>query len=218
MLSAVNGVWTQDGEVPPGGTGVLLPGQSLRLGDYRLSVRVAASSPAAQPDDAWSELERRAAALASAEEAPAHDDPFGDWFARSTFGPGVPGRPAPEATSLAPARDLRPFLRGLGLDADAAGALTEGELHEAGAVARALAEGLLALEHAAGRAPARGLRATNPLHDAREPPHAVRYLFAGRPASAGAMPPLQAVHELLAVLRERLRHAHTARETPDAGA
>jgi hypothetical protein len=46
----------------------------------------------------------------------------------------------------------------------------------------------------------------------------MRYLFAGRAASADTMPPLQAVHDLLAVLRGRLQHAHSARQTPDAGA
>jgi predicted component of type VI protein secretion system len=223
VLSAVNGVWTQSGEVRPGGTGVLLPGESLRLADYDLSVRAAASSAVPGSDDAWSALETRSAALAPALDAAAHNDPFGDWFARSTFGPGVPGRPALDAASLAPARDLRPFLRGLGLDAEAAGALTEGELHEAGAVARALAEGLLALARPVpGQTPAAvptgGPRATNPLHAAQASGQAMRYLFAGRAASADTMPPLQAVHDLLAVLRGRLQHAHSARQTPDAGA
>ena len=102
VLSTVNGVWLATGEVRPGGAATGVPGQSLRLADYEITVGVLQG---ARGDDPWSELETQAASLDMRPASAVQDDPFGDWFARSTFGPGVPGSPALDATTLAPATD-----------------------------------------------------------------------------------------------------------------
>jgi type VI secretion system FHA domain protein len=212
VLSAVNGVDTAAGELPPGTRGVLPPGEVLGLSAYRLVVApvlpaVIPAQASAADADPWAEFEREAAQLvpeAGLETVPASesDDPFGDWGFQSTFGPGAPGGSL-SADALLPAADLAPFLRGLGLPPQ--GAFTQGELEALGRVMRIALQGLLQAvnEAALARREARPDEGTpaeprepNPLRRDLSLEAKLQYLFGGQAAVGAALPPDRALAQL----------------------
>lgn len=214
VLSVVNGVDTNAGELPPGARGVLAPGDMLALSAYRLTFSVVPSAQAgAGASDPWAEFEKQAAqlvpaaGLATIPGAP-DDDPFGDWGFQSTFGPGAP-RGGLSADALAPATDLGPFFAGLGLARPGRHALTQGELETIGRLTRIALQGLLdAVESAAAsrkevRADDRTLaerREMNPLRLDTSIETKLDYLFGGQAAAAGFLAPDRAVTQLVTEL------------------
>jgi predicted component of type VI protein secretion system len=217
VLSQVNGVDTAEGELPPGSRGVLGPGEVMALSSYRIVVApvVPATPPVASPPatdvDPWAEFERQAAELVpdGPETIPAPldgDDPFGDWGFYSTFGPGAPGGSL-SASALQPAEDLRPFLRGLGLEGQ--GGFTQGELETIGRLTRIALQGLLQAAHAAALARRETRtddrttlepRELNPLRLDSPIETKLYYLFGGQAAGAGFLPPDIAVAQLVTEL------------------
>jgi len=231
VLSVVNGVELPFGEAPPGARGVLPYGQMLKLGDYKLLGAHVPNAPA-QPADAdgtdpWAVLEREAsgfgpsvqpraaapvppATFAAAASGPARadDDPFGEWGFDSTYGPGSRAGAALNALAQ-PGDGLAAFFRGVGLDAQQLGPLSDGELEEAGRLVRQALLGLLGL-HAARAELKRDLRAedrtmlassgANPLKEELPAQSHLQYLLGGRAASAGFVRPERALDELLAEL------------------
>jgi predicted component of type VI protein secretion system len=205
VLSVVNGVETPFAEAPPGASGTLPIGQTLKLGEYSVSVSPAAPTEA----DAWAALESDGSATTSAlpvAAAPAEEDPFGDWGFQSTFGPGAPGAGPLDAKALGHG-DMSDFFRGLGMDG--AGALSQGELEAIGRAMRILVLGVLEL-HASVASVKHQLRAedptmlapsdNNPLRADWPKESKLRYLFAGRAAGGGFLNPERALRELLAEL------------------
>jgi predicted component of type VI protein secretion system len=205
VLSVVNGVETPFAEAPPGALGTLPIGQTLKLGEYSISVSPAATTEA----DAWAALEREGSGATSAlpvAPAPAEDDPFGDWGFQSTFGPGAPGGGPLDAKALG-LGDMSDFFRGLGMDT--AGTLSQGELEAIGRAMRILVLGVLEL-HASVASVKHQLRAedrtmlappdNNPLKADWPKESKLRYLFAGRAAGGGFLNPERALRELLAEL------------------
>jgi predicted component of type VI protein secretion system len=209
VLSVVNGVETMAGELPPGARGILPTGDVLALSAYRIAATPAALDNSADPTDPWTEFERQAAQLvpdASLDTLPAvvEDDPFGDWGFQSTFGPGSPSGSL-EAQDLALARDLAPFLAGLGLDASGRPPYTHGELETIGRMTRIALQGLLQAVHTAAvsrkevRAEDRTIaepRELNPLRMDTTLETKLFYLLGGQSASAGFMPPDRAVAQV----------------------
>lgn len=207
VLSVVNGVETPFAEAPPGALGTLPIGQTLKLGEYSVSVSAAATTEA----DAWAALERESpgatcAVPVAAAPAPAEDDPFGDWGFQSTFGPGAPGGGPLEAKTLGQG-DMSDFFRGLGMDGT--GSLSQGELEAIGRAVRVLVLGVLELQASVAsvkhqlRAEDRTIlapRDNNPLKEDWPKERKLRYLFAGRAASGGFLNPERALRELLAEL------------------
>ena len=207
VLSAVNGVDTATGEVPPGARGVVGPGEVLGLSAYRLVAEPVL--PAGVPGDAdpWAEFEQQAAKLVpdgpeTVPVGPEADDPFGDWGFHSTFGPGSPGGGL-GGDALQPAGDLGPFLQGLGLRGSSG--FTQGELETMGRLTRIAVQGLLQAVQDAAAA-----RQEVPPEDLTQPeprdPNLLRrdipmeaklqYLFGGQAAAAGLLPPDRAVAQL----------------------
>jgi predicted component of type VI protein secretion system len=220
VLSVVNGVELDGIEVPPGGHGTMLPGQTLALSSYRLTVAEAASAlaparAAAGPAvaDPWDEFEREAAklvaAVSTAPSAPEpEDDPFGDWGFQSTFGPDALAD-AVRTAGVQATDDLGAFFLGLGQLPPASGKYTHAELQAMGRVTRIALEGLLQAMHAAGgsrqavRAEDRTLLdapQVNPLRMDTPVESKLWYLFGGEAAAAGCIPPERAVTELVADL------------------
>jgi predicted component of type VI protein secretion system len=211
VLSVVNGVDLPNGEVLPGGRGVLHVGEALLLSSYRITVSVVSGdAPMADP---WEMLERETANSTSAmldamDTLPAttEDDPFGDWGFGSTFGPGAPGGPL-HADALMAATDLKSFYQGLGLDPARAPALSEGEMETIGRIVRVALAGLLQAAQAVAatrhelRADDRtmiGARDSNPLRMDMPPEAKLFYLFGGRVAAAGFVAPDRAVADIVA--------------------
>lgn len=222
VLSVVNGVELDGVEVPPGGHGTLLPGQSLALSSYRLAVTEVASAAApagtgAPAVDPWDEFEREAAKLVASASASAsapapapdnEDDPFGDWGFQSTFGPDAIAD-AIKTGGLAATDDLGAFFLGLGLMPPAAGKYTHAELQAMGRLTRIAVEGLLQATRAAGggrqavRAEDRTLLdapQVNPLRMDTPADSKLWYLFGGEAAAVGCIPPDRAVGEVVADL------------------
>jgi predicted component of type VI protein secretion system len=214
VLSVVNGVEIPGGELPPGARGILGPGHAMVLSAYQLVVQPHAddtlpeSPPASAAADPWAEFERQAAeiAMAGPETVPfePEEDPFGDWGFHSTFGPGSPGG-AMRADALAPATDLQPFFRGLGLQGMGQAALTQGELEAIGRVTRIAVQALLQVSQtaAAARQEVRAddrtvvqARESNPLRMDASLEGKLHFLFGGQAASAGFMPPDRAVAQV----------------------
>jgi predicted component of type VI protein secretion system len=213
VLSAVNGVVTGAGELPPGARGILAPGDVLGLSAFRIQVAPATSAPAPQPAaaeaDPWSEFERAAAKLVpdtTAETVPGvvEDDPFGDWGFQSTFGPGSPTGSVP-ASALQPASDLHAFFSGLGLEPGGELGFTHGELEAMGRITRIAVQGLLQAAEAAAAARQTLAPAANAAPRQREK-HPLRgdspvedklyYLFGGKAAAAGPLAPDRAVAQV----------------------
>lgn len=203
VVSQVNGIEMAFGEAPPGARGVLPQGQALKVGDY--IVNATGLDPAPTPADEvdpWAVFDReRAADAHAAGLAPGEEDPFGDWGFQSTFGAGSASG-ALEARSLV-AGDLSSFLRGLGIDP---GAMTAGELEAMGRLVRLLVLGVLDLHASVAgvkqepRSEDRTMiapRDNNPLKADWPGETQLRYLFGGRLAAAGHMPPERAVREVL---------------------
>lgn len=230
VLSAANSVAVDGVEFPPGARGSLVPGQVLTLADYRISVAPAAvAAPVAAADadatsDPWAQFEKEAAQLVASVSAtqPVEEDPFGEWGFQSTFAPGTPTGPLP-AQGQAPGAGLAPFLAGLGLVGAKADDLTQGELETMGRLTRIALQGLLqALDAAGGTRQQAGPddrttlepREVNPLRMDTPLESKLWYLFGGRAAAAGCIPPDRAVGELVAQLLaheqamgEAVRHA-----------
>jgi predicted component of type VI protein secretion system len=226
VMSVVNGIEMPFGEAPPGARGVLPMGQTLRVAEYSVSAVPAITEVKAQPaaspedDDPWAALDRQSAPVAPAHDPrnddptggfgktvvmAAEDDPFGDWGFESTFGPGGTGGGAVDANTLGPA-SVPSFFRGLGLDANSLGQLTEGELESMGRLVRTLVLGVLDL-HANAVGVKKDLRAedrtmlavkdNNPLKTDWPQETKMRYLFGGRAAAKGFISAERAVRELL---------------------
>src|SRR5690606_15091033 len=116
-----------------------------------------------------------------------------------------------------------PFAAGLGMDPQALAALTQGELEAIGRLTRIALAGLLqSLQAANGARQALGLdegtRApgpeANPLRTDMAPEARLRYLLGGRAAAGRAMPPDQAVADLV---DELLAHQQAVSEAvPEA--
>lgn len=235
VVSVVNGVDLPFGEAPPGARGVLPHGQMLRLGDYRLlsSAVAAQQTPASvDEDDPWAALERESSGFggapagqpASMAAAPASpdEDPFGDWGFDSGFGAEADAPPATGGSAAAGSgAGLDAFFRGAGLDPQQLGALSTGELEEAGKLVRMALLGLLTL-HASKAELKRDLRAedrtmlatadNNPLKADGPDEARLRYLLGGRSASMGFIRPERALGELLQELhRHDLAMAVAAR-------
>lgn len=212
VLSIVNGVDVAGGELPPGASGVLLPGQALTVAAYQLTAApapVPVAAPAAAAADPWAEFAQAASAMLPPEGPTVpDDDPFGDWGFGDTFGPGSP-HGAMKADALVPATDLKPFIAGLGLQQAQLPALTQGELETLGRLTRMALAGLLqALQGVdAGR---RGLgnedrtvvepRAPNPLRIDTPLEAKLAYLLGTQAPGAGFMPPERALAEAVGEL------------------
>jgi type VI secretion system FHA domain protein len=214
VLSVVNGVEMPFGEAPPGARGVLPQGQVLRLAGYSLSAEQVADDP---QDDPWSVFDGTGDRFGSATGPtrpaplqPAEADPF-DW-GFDTFGPpDAAGEPPLEADKLGAATDLAAFFRGLGVDAQQVGPLSEGELESIGRLAREAVLGLRTLhrlaEHdkqelaAEDRTMLASPQANNPLQGDWPEAALLQYLFGGRASGVGFMPPERAVREAVGQLR-----------------
>jgi predicted component of type VI protein secretion system len=201
VLSVVNGIEMPFGEAPPGARGVLAVGQSLKVGDYELTIAPGAQ---AQDTDPWAVLDREAGAPPAAVrtggfKVPApEDDPFGDWGFATTFTGSL------DAEGLA-VGDISSFFRGLGLEAGPC-AFTRAELESAGRLVRLLVLGMLDLHSSVAQAreelqPQAHAAAAppddNPLLAQSAPEAKLRYLFGGRLAAARRPPPERALRELL---------------------
>lgn len=211
VVSSVNGVDMPFGEAPPGARGILPAGQVLKVGPFSVSAQaVPADAGAVADDDPWASLEQLSARAqeplpAGKEEA----DPF-DWGFETGFGVELPKIAAPTPPPAAPAAGSAAFLRGAGLDPAQVGALSEGEFEAIGRLAAQMALGWLRLHRQVAQANAsrrhedRTLvapREQNPLDDATlTDAQALRYLFGGRSASAGALAPEPAMQALMAAL------------------
>ena len=205
VLSVVNGVTVDGTEYAPGARASLAPGQVLLLAGYRISV--AAPREAGAAADPWAEFEKEAAQLVAPVSAakPAEEDPFGEWGFQSTFAPGTL-MGALQASGLAQASGLGAFFAGLGLPGTKAESLTQGELEAMGRLTRIALQGLVQAVQAAGasRQPAGGDERTtldppavNPLRMETPLESKLWYLFGGRAAAAGCIPPERAVGDLV---------------------
>lgn len=221
VLSVVNGITTAAGELPPGARGVLPCGDAIALSAYRIEAGAAAAAAhPARPSDAWAEFERQAAQLvpdgdgATVPAAHDADDPF-EWGFQSTFGPDS-GSGELTAGAGQPAHDLQPFLRGLGLGAQAG--ITQGALESLGRVTRIALLGLLQAAQAAAiaRQDARSedrttaeVRELNPLRLEGTLEDKLGYLFGGQLEGADFLPPERALAQLAG---ELTAHQHAMAE------
>jgi predicted component of type VI protein secretion system len=229
VLSAVNGIVTAAGELPPGARGVLACGETMGLSAYRIDVGVAsAEASAARPADPWAEFERQASQLvpdgegATVPAAPDADDPF-EWGFQSTFGPDSSGAGL-DSEALQPAHDVLPFLRGLGLQAQAG--FTQGELESLGRLTRIALQGLLQAAQAAAAARQDAgsedrtvpeVREPNPLRLGGTLEDKLAFLFGGQLAGPGFLPPDRALAQLAGELTAHQQAmAQAARDTVHA--
>ncbi len=221
VLSVVNGVEMPFGEAPPGAQGVLPAGARIILAEYQIDVTQRDGPPAEQADDAWAAFDRGNSEFPPSQSStlPAsslglygaqtpEEDPFGDWgFETTTIGTDSPAGPgSPREGGPPPAADLIPLMRGLGLHMDEVPALSEAELEMVGRLVRRAVTGLFDL-HTASIGAKDELKAedrtmmavkdNNPLttdwsHDTK-----MKYLFGGRTAAIGFIPPDRALAGLL---------------------
>jgi predicted component of type VI protein secretion system len=209
VLSEVNGVLLPEGEVPPGSTGAVPAGSTIRLAAYDIGVAPAEAGEGTGTDP-WAALHAhgegpttpmvREAAAGTPEE-----DPFGDWGFASTFGPGAPGTGGLQAGQLGVAPDITAFFRGLGLDPAKIGALSEGELEAIGRTVRVAVLGLLEMQAQAFQAQQElgtdertmvAAKERNPL-TGNWPDHTkLQYLFGGRVTATGFASPERAVRDV----------------------
>ena len=228
VLSEVNGVLLPEGEVPPGSTGIVPPGTTLRLAAYEIGVAPAEAGEGTGTDP-WAALHAHGGdgpTTPMAQEpgaATQEEDPFGDWGFASTFGPGAPGSGSLQAGQLGIAPDMSAFFQGLGLDPAKTGALSEGELEAIGRLVRVAVLGLLEMQSQAFQAQQElgtdertmvAAKERNPL-TGNWPDHTkLQYLFGGRMTATGFMSPERAVREVAgdllahqAATRTAVRHA-----------
>jgi predicted component of type VI protein secretion system len=213
VLSVVNGVEMPFGEAPPGARGVLPHGQVLKLSGYAISAEPIADDT---HEDPWSVFDGQGGdssfSTGPTRPAPlqAEADPFDSGF--GTFGlPDAPGEQPVEMDRQAAAPDFGAFFRGLGLDPQRIGSLSEGELESLGRIARDAVLGLRTLNQltaqdkqelaAEDRTMLASPRANNPLQGDWPEEALLQYLFGGRAASIGFMPPERAVREAVGQLR-----------------
>ena len=215
VLSVVNGVETDEGELPPGARGALAPGESLLLSEYKLEVAAVPSATPVQATgeapDPWAEFEKEAAHLLStvAAQPAAEEDPFGDWGFQSTFGPGAGFGQVAGGAAQASSGELGAFFQGLGMSGVVSGAFTGSELEIMGRVTRMALQGLLQGLQAAGGS-RQALRVedrtvldpaqVNPLRMDTPLESKLWYLFGGSGAAAGCIPPDRAVREVVTEL------------------
>lgn len=208
VLSVVNGVEMPFGEAPPGARGVLPHGQTLKIGEYRVSVDVATGADAPDPleSDPWSELDNIDTVRAEIPEPPA-DDPFGEWGFESTYGADGPAGRGLQASGLAVAADISAFYEGLGLDFSKVGALSQGELESMGRLVRTALFGFIELHKLVSgskedlRSEDRTMMAQktdrNPLKEGElSEEMLLQYLFGGRANAGGFVGPERAIREL----------------------
>ncbi|WP_048440876.1 type VI secretion system-associated FHA domain protein [Caenimonas sp. SL110] len=224
VLSVVNGVEMPFGEAPPGARGVLPFGQTMKVGDYALDVRLVATPASTQPEpepapdaDPWAVFDREgsgatmpvaSAPRASMASSANEDDPFGEWGFESTFGPGQDGGGPLDATKLA-AGDVSSIFKGLGLDPSTLGSLSQGELETIGRLVRILVLGVMELhssvigvkhEMRSGDRTMVATKDNNPLKSDWPQETKLRYLFGGRAAGVGFANPERALRELFVEL------------------
>jgi predicted component of type VI protein secretion system len=217
VVSVVNGVDTPSGEVPPGGRGTLHPGQVLKIAEYAVTVETATGANLAGGDP-WAALQGRGA-VPETKPMPLGDaggdgDPFGEWGFETTFGSDVPGGGGGlQASGLSIAPDIAAFYRGLGIDTDRIGVLSQGELETIGRMVRNVFLGMLELHKSVVgvredlKSEDRTMLAPkgdkNPLKEGRLADEvALQFLFGGQSASApGFLPPDRALRELMTELR-----------------
>jgi predicted component of type VI protein secretion system len=224
VLSVVNGVEMPFGEAPPGAKGVLPPGQTLKLAEYSLTVAVQPTATVPESDP-WAVFDTEAVSGGEATRPPwagapgaagtpapttPEDDPFGDWGFQTTFGHDAPGG-ALDAAKLAPAGDLSAFFRGLGVDPERIGPLSQGEFETIGKLVRMAVVGLLELHSASTSDTNHNLRGgdrtmivpqdSNPLKTEWPDATKLQYLFGGRAAAIGFPAPERALRELLGELQ-----------------
>jgi predicted component of type VI protein secretion system len=223
VLSVVNGVEMPFGEAPPGAQGVLPTGASIVLAEYRIDVTQRDGPPGEQADDAWAAFDRGNSEFPPSQSStlPAsalgmgmygaqtpEEDPFGDWgFETTTIGSESPlGRGARGDAEAPPAADLVPLMRGLGLGGVDMPALSEAELETLGRLVRRAITGLFDL-HTASVGAKDELKAedrtmvavkdNNPLTTDWSHETKLQYLFGGRTAAIGFIPPERALAGLL---------------------
>ncbi|MBA2672612.1 type VI secretion system-associated FHA domain protein [Ramlibacter sp.] len=210
VLSVVNGVEMPFGEAPPGARGVLPAGQVLKLAVYSLTAEPAAMDAQEDPWSVFDHDNSGTSTTVPGTPPQAEADPFGEWGFESTFGGTTAGR-ALEADKLAVAGDLTPFFRGMGLDPASIGALSEGEMETIGRLARDAMLGLRAMhalaEHdkqelsSEDRTMMAAPQSNNPLQGSWPEEALMQYLFGGRAAGVGFMPPERAVRDAIGSLR-----------------
>jgi predicted component of type VI protein secretion system len=223
VLSVVNGVELPFGEAPPGARGVLPPGQTLLLAEYKVTVRPLPDAQQRSERQALFDREHSGFAPfqdteasplmpSGATQSPQPDeDPFGEWEFEATFRPRGGRDPAQDsgAGGTVGATDLTAFFEGLGLDPASLGPLSTGELETIGKLVRLMALGLLQLQTTAAgvkqhlRAEDRTLVGRgdhNPLKADWPDDTKLRYLFGGRTAGVGLNHPERALRDLIAEL------------------
>lgn len=214
VLSVVNGVEMPFGEAPPGARGVLGFGQVLKMADYTLAVALVPQGTGHA--EAWSELDHEAPQGAVGRlraGMPPHapeDDPFGDWGFETTFGSGSKDGGPLDAAALAPAGDLSPFFRGLGLEPVQIGQLSQGELETIGRLVRSAMLAIFELQGSRNGVPTSAdspeqentipAGGANPLKTSWPDEVKLRYLFGGQAASGGLVRPERALREVMAEL------------------
>ncbi|MBI5274837.1 MAG: FHA domain-containing protein [Burkholderiales bacterium] len=175
VVSVVNGVELESGDVPPGARGVLPRGETMKIAEYTVTsigidedqptippvgavplpvaAAAAAAGPKPDPDDPWAALEDPPE-FAPTQPAP-HDmagseaDPFGEW-GFDTYGTDAPGSGSSglQASGLKVAADASGFFQGLGMDPEKVGVLSQGELEAIGRLVRLGVLGLIELHKA----------------------------------------------------------------------
>ena len=207
VLSSVNGIVLPSGPCGPGARGLLLAGEALRLAGYRVTIALLP----VQLQDLPARLKQGPVAAAQPAGRLAEDDPFGDWGLDTGFGTGGRSGTTKDSERLVPAADLAAFFRGVGLDPQRIGLLTDSELEDMGKLVQSLVQGLLRAWQALppeGRNELRNGRATtaNPLMSRAPILAKLHYLFGGPAAHGNSMPPDRAVHQLLAQLLAQRAH------------
>lgn len=244
VLSQVNGIDIPQGYVPPGGQGLLAPGQPLKIGDYVLHVLQIVVKDHDQ--DPWAVFDNNdytgsdATLPRSSMTAPAaaadfsqtailpEEDPFGDWGFESTFGPAADGiaAGAAPAGSGAQGGELAPFYKGLGLDKANLPPLSAIELEAAGRAVRVGLEGLCRVYAArAGKPEERKpgvqgvvpVKDNNPLKTDWPEDTKLQYLLGGRAASIGFVNPERALGDIVAELLDEAYLRESQRTKGDTG-
>ncbi|WP_332777437.1 type VI secretion system-associated FHA domain protein [Polaromonas sp.] len=209
VLSGVKGVTLPSGDIPPGGQGVLLPGQMLKVGAYSVTacdeaMELAEPDPETTSGSTVPDLFEPVVTEA--------EDPFSDWdHVLSRSHDGAHEAPAAqEAAAAGTAGDMSPFFRGLGLAPDKIGPMGPFELESSGKKVRMLLEGLMNLlasrddlKQTLGAQDGTRLAPQdfNPLKSDWPVETKLHYLLGGRSAAIGFVDPEKALGELLGELQ-----------------